>query len=249
MKVYENLEHIPFIPNIYFSTDRSLRHQFYFMENLSNLSDKELNSETKKILFETYESFYGKNNNTIKEFNENFNISTSFYWFIEEKLISHLFNNICSNGYWNFIWHFQYLIQCLYFKLKQEHLLYIENFNKKCLINVYYGQLMNILEFKRLKMQIGKKIFLTNFILANFDKDKIINNINQCIPSSNEICFIYKIIINTHLKHSQLFAPIYYQNQNYLLFMFGTNFQILDFILNPYDQIPIVLLQLPDKYI
>jgi hypothetical protein len=243
LNAYENLENLTFIPSLPYATDRSSRSQFNLIQNWSILCDTELTNEMKRILFKTYEDYYESNNNIIKEFKEKLEPSTSISWYIKQPKISRLFNNACRKAYWNSIWKFQYFIRCLDIQLREEHSLFIRNFNKKSFY-VYRAQLMTTIQFKQFKMQIGKTISITSFILANFDKDKVIYYINQCQPSENEIIFIFKILINIHLKNTQSYAPIYSDNEQQLLIMLGAQFYLIDLILNPHGDIPIVLLQL-----
>ena len=229
---YQYLETIKFT--------RYLTNEFYSTKNLSNFS----NARSKNILFEIYEKCYPNEKNLVKEFRESLKPSTSLYWYIEQPLIHRVLNSVCQRDYLNLTYKFQYFIQCLFIQLREEHSLFMKDFHRKSLIYVYRGQLMTTIEFKRLKMLIGRNILITNFLLTHFSKEKVLHYVDQCQPSSNEICFILKIIINPHLTNTQPYAPIYTNNQRQLLIMLGANYHILDIILNPHEDIPLVLLQL-----
>ena len=247
LHAYENLEGITFVRDLWYPTERSARNEFYFMRSFPILSSSSLNSSTKKSLFELYENYYPNHKNLIKQFKETLEPSTSIHWYTEQPVIYRLFNNICQKEYSVLIYKLQYFIQCLFIQLTKEHGLFMKSFDKKTIIYVYRAQLMTTLQFKRFKILIGKNILATNFLLADFSKDKVIHDVNQCQPSSNEIFFILKIIINTHTKNTQPYAPVYRNNQQQLLIMLGANFHVLDVIDNPHDNVPIVLLELNDN--
>ncbi|CAF4257255.1 unnamed protein product [Rotaria socialis] len=248
---YEKVDNARIISSITQTSNEFSEYQDNLIRLWASYYNREPSYEEKELLLKTLSEYFYTNesmHNVLKEFKDTIGPTTAINWYTRESLISRLVNHAFRTSDWNLIEKLRYFIGCLYMQLTLEHSLFVKRYHENPFITLYRGQLMNRLDFDRLIKFSSRILFLTSFISASFQEHVAMNFINACEPSYNEMRLLFKIIINTDLKGTQLYADIThlstYVHEEEVLIMSGATFIVTDILLNTQRKVPIVLMEL-----
>jgi len=186
--------------------------------------------------------------NILREFQQNYSSNNAIWWFTRDTFITQLLNKALKTQNLDLIFLFRFFIHDIEQQLREN----------QCLttIKVYKYQLISNKEFKLLKDSIGQFISINNFLLTNLNRNSILPYFKLSSNNNNYQSILFEITADFNLDKIKVFGNITSlkysdNNQNEILFMLGSIFQLNNIYQNNNEQwiIEMTLTSKTNKYL
>ncbi|CAF1313346.1 unnamed protein product [Rotaria sordida] len=190
-----------------------------------------MNLESIKIHFQELLSIcrkqYGYNETNIKyitELETTYNANQAIWWYTRETFFQYILNCALRRQNIDLLVKFSFLIRDMNEQLKVK-----SNFNHS-IVHLYRGQLMTIVEFDNLKMNIGKYVSMNSFLSTTKSCQVTLLYAGTDNVDLTKVSILFEIEVDTQAEDRRPFRDITEQttieSEEEVLFMLGNIFKI-----------------------
>ncbi|CAF3790189.1 unnamed protein product [Rotaria sp. Silwood1] len=221
-----------------------------FIETLIRMSEKALSS--KHELIELCHDNYKNsecNMKIIDEFDNNYSVETSLWWYTRESLFYRILNKSLREQNIAIMYKFRFLIVDLYRQLKELQEKNVLTFDK-----TFRFQLMSKEELEELKNSIGQHVSMNSFLSTTIDRymaEFLLSSwLSRDESDNNLTAVLFEIDIGstvTTRPFAEITTKSFFQDEKECLFMLGSVFRIEDIKLHDSDRYWLIRLKLIDE--
>lgn len=199
-------------------------------------------NEDKSALEKTLKRIYKGNKTQVQElraFQNHYSSSQALQWYIYKPFIQNVLSKAFLTENVEILYLFRSFIQDIFYELKRHQC--------QSPIRVYKGQLMLKSDLKMLKRSHGKLFTVNSLLLTDTDKERVIYNLKEAVPSKNCQQVLFEIDADPTINLSSPFAKVASIDGKSILdevlFMTGSVFRVVSVRHDP-NQICIIQLAL-----
>ncbi|CAF1168229.1 unnamed protein product [Didymodactylos carnosus] len=181
----------------------------------------------------------------IDEFEKTYTPSRSIWYYTKELFLYRILNLALRKQDMDTLFTYTFFIRDLYQQLLAE-----KNFDEP-ILRVYRGQAIDVEEIDKLITSQNQYISFNNFLSTSRDRDTALGFALSADVTENRQSVLFEIEANTHLNNAKPFADISrlscFQNEEEVLFMLGSVFQLTNINYNEQQQVWLIKLVLCDE--